>query len=415
MLIFAGMVVQYLPGGAAEKNIENSCKTFNIEYIYPSFNGRAADGYTDIVMFLVSSSKPDEASWKRFFTSPIYTYLDDEYISTGYKIMPIQALCSPSKYYRASYFRYWHGYQIILRPLLSFTDYEGMRKLNIYLQPFLFVVLIYLFCRRKAYGLILGWILSYLIFSPDAMPYNITYSVIYYISVISAILLMIYKEKIEQYIGWPIFFMMVGIVTNYFDFLTYPIVSLAVPLTILFYLEPSENFKDMLKTLIIIGGCWLFGYAGMWLLRGILCYFILGDYVIENIITAVLDRSNSHLFGQPYPFWMGLEETYKQLTIQPDTVISIISLCLLSVLAVLYKIKPCIKFAEKKYYQLLPFVLISMGVFVYCMIVKGHTLQHGIYVYRIWVAFFFPIISMLNFWVLQAGKKKKSGKRKVIK
>ena len=412
-MIFAGIAVQYLPNNSAEENIRHSCQTIILEKSYPAFYGRTADGYTDSVMLLISRSLPDKASWKRFFASPIYSYFDDKYVSTGTKLFPTYALCYPEDtHYRASYFRYWHGYQIILRPLLSFTDYNGIRKINQYLQPFLFAVLLYLFCKRKAYGLILGWILSYIILNPESMPYNMTYSIIYYIAVISSILMLTYMKKIEQNIGWPTYFMMIGIATNYFDFLTYPIVSLAVPLTVWFYVYPPDNFKNMCKNLFILGGIWIVGYAGMWLLKWVLCYFILGDFVVENIINAIIDRSESHIYERSYPFWSALTETFRQLCIQPDTVFAIVLSCIASIIAVIIKLQSCIRFAKQNYYQLLSFVAISMGVVVYCLIIQGHPFQHGIYAYRLWVTFFFPIIAGMNFWVINADKKRTTKRKR---
>ena len=417
VLIVLGMIVQYLPSVAAESHIADTCETFLWEEVYRGYKGRPEDGFTDAVMLSISRSKPEDAGWKRFISSPVYSYFDDkgekENAEIWDRLYPVQTLCLPQEHFHAYYFRYWHGYQTIMRPLLSFTDYDGMRKINKYLQPFLFAVLIYLFCRRKAYGLILGWLLSYLILNPEAMPYSIAYSVIYYISVISSIILLSCKEKIEQHIGWPIFFMMIGITTNYFDFLTYPIVSLAVPLTILFYLEPAKNYDEMHKKLFVFGGCWVFGYAGMWILKWLLVYMFVDENIFRDVLNAINIRTEARFLGNQYPFWASITETFKQLCWQPDTVIVIVAVCLLSIMAVLYKIKPCIKFAQRYDYKLMSFILISLGIFAYCLIVQGHPLQHKYYTYRLWVAFFFPIISMLNFWVLQASKKR-TVKRKAV-
>lgn len=52
--------------------------------------------------------------------------------------------------------------------------------------------------------------------------------------------------------------------TSYFDFLTYPVASLGMPLIVWLLLHREENARARLARCCSCGLCWAFGYAGMW-------------------------------------------------------------------------------------------------------------------------------------------------------
>ncbi|MBR3501522.1 MAG: hypothetical protein IKO06_01305, partial [Alphaproteobacteria bacterium] len=409
-LIISGWLVQYIPPYPTEKNIDNSCEIFNKEREFPTYYGRTLDNYTDAVMLLVARTEPDEPSFNRFLTSPLYnTFKADKNWNELYALRALCARHIPR--HKISYFRYWHGYQLVLRPLLWFTDYQHIRQINKYLQPLLFLILMILFYIKRVSGLILGWALSYVILNPGSLPLNMTYSIIYFVTVISSIIMLCFKEKIEKHIGWPIFFMMIGICTSFFDFLTYPIVALAVPMTILFYIEPAKDFRQMLKNLALICIYWLIGYAGMWGLKWLLCYLLTDENVYDDIIKSVVKRTTPSFHHQDFPFYTAITKTFYQLFV-PQQVLFAVVISLTSItIAILWNIKKCWNFAKEKYFQLLPFAVISSGLFAYCLIMRGHPMQHSYYAFRIWIAFFFPLVSGLNFWAFSVCDKQKGGFR----
>ena len=61
---------------------------------------------------------------------------------------------------------------------------------------------------------------------------------------------------------YPEFFLIVGILTSYFDFLTYPVVTLGIPLCCYFLLE-SDRLWNNIKRLTGFSVSWAIGYAGM--------------------------------------------------------------------------------------------------------------------------------------------------------
>ena len=61
-----------------------------------------------------------------------------------------------------------------------------------------------------------------------------------------------------------VFFLLTGMATSYFDFLTYPVASLGMPLIVWLLLHRDETARTRLGRMVRCGLCWALGYAGMW-------------------------------------------------------------------------------------------------------------------------------------------------------
>lgn len=346
-LILSGWMVQYVPGEPTDSNIKKACEIFNQEGIYPQVGDRILDNYTDAAMLMVSKSGIMEAGFKRFLFSPIYIVVNNDVSKDN--IQSVYGLCRGSvPKVEDSYARYWHGYQVILRPLLYFTNYQNIRLINKILQPLLFILILGLFYKRKAYGLIPAWIVSYIILSPIAMSLNMGYSIIYYIFSFALLLILIFNEKIEKNIGWGIFFIMIGICVGFFDFLTYPIASLAIPLTVLMYINPPESFVNMLKQLTILVLLWGIGYVGMWSLKWVMASIFTEKNVIEDAFQQILFRATETSYEKHIPFYGSIWATFIVLFEDYITTIVVYMIGVISLFTVLVNDEKCFKFAKKK-------------------------------------------------------------------
>ena len=102
-----------------------------------------------------------------------------------------------------------------------------------------------------------------------------------------------FKEK-YSWIG-P-FFLITGMVTVYFDFLTTETLSLLVPL--LFVLRACKK-KSKDKWLLTARSCvaWLIGYLGMWAMKWVLASAILGIDVMPYVTGHVAERLGGKVVG----------------------------------------------------------------------------------------------------------------------
>ena len=81
--------------------------------------------------------------------------------------------------------------------------------------------------------------------------------------------------------------MQIGIVVSYFDFLTYPLVTLGVPLCLLLILQADKiTYLQKIKNIISLSIAWVIGYLGMWAMK-----WMIGSIAThKNILWMLLNR-----------------------------------------------------------------------------------------------------------------------------
>lgn len=186
------------------------------------------------------------------------------------------------------YSRYWHGYVSILRPLLLAFDYGEIRVMNAMCQ-IIFLVLLFLFIYQKMgikYSLLA--LTSYYLLMPMAMPFSLHYSWVFYITY-GVLLYLTSREKGKLPNGIKLYwiFMIVGMLTSYFDLMTNPLYTYGVPMIWWLLLQKEDQRQNYyVKKVIFAGIWWLSGYAGMWFMKWCLGSIVLGRNIFENAFAA---------------------------------------------------------------------------------------------------------------------------------
>lgn len=127
------------------------------------------------------------------------------------------------------YGRYWHGYQVILKPLLCLFTYSDIRQINMILQLALVFLLLGILIRSGNWILVLPFFGMYVFLSPISLFSSLQYSPCFYIMMFALIAIFGFgKNMNDTHMNY--LFLAAGIATAYFDLLTYPLITLAVPL-----------------------------------------------------------------------------------------------------------------------------------------------------------------------------------------
>ncbi len=198
-----------------------------------------------------------------------------------------------SKGYERDYSRYWHGYLIFLKPLLKHFDFKQIRIINAIFQGMLLFAFILLLCKKKYYFLIIPFLCTYGLISPLTIASSLQYSSVWYLVLIGSIFYLMFQEKIIEHNLHYLYFALLGMLTSYFDLLTYPIATLGILLVIVVSTEKITPFESI-KRIIVCGISWTFGYAIMWLSKILLAAWVLGDNgVIEEAKSAFITRKSN--------------------------------------------------------------------------------------------------------------------------
>lgn len=194
---------------------------------------------------------------------------------------------------RTSYARYWHGYTFLLKLLLMFLSYTDLRLLNQCVQIGMMVYCIcLLYSKDKNCALALNAAL--LALTPIALPYSLYMSIIFYITLFSLIILLKFVSVFKRNpMNLYVFFAGIGIIVSWMDILSYPLVSLCIPLIVWISLNHEDNsIKQAIKTIVLPSLSWGGAYAIMWGLKWILSSIILQRNILSDAYKTILFRTS---------------------------------------------------------------------------------------------------------------------------
>lgn len=168
--------------------------------------------------------------------------------------------------YLREYSRYWHGYLVILKPLLMCMPWRYVEALIFVLQLAMLLAIVATACWRRKFGLGAGILCAVLFMKPLRIGISLTMSVCSLITLAAMWILLLFFDRIEKRDRGEAFFLLIGITTAYMDFLTYPVVTLGLPLCVWVVQRMGVDGGRWKKVGYFLGNCvcWTVGYVGMW-------------------------------------------------------------------------------------------------------------------------------------------------------
>lgn len=279
-----------LPDSSIQSNVQISSKMLTHEDLYPEkvegIKATVMDNFTDALMINSASfnyggySAVDKAAginrfqvdWSNNQIVHLYEHYNDE-----------EAICNI-----VSYGRYWHGYITLLRPLLMICNYSWIRLI----QFMLHISLLFIFATllKDKTGLLntFNFFVVYIIFACFVLPYSLQLSQVFNIALVSGCILLCKYDYFSRKNILNYYFLIIGIITSYFDLLTYPIAILGFNLLIITLLGK----KPKPKTIVINAIMWFAGYGGMWAMKWVIASLILKENMFVNAYNAIVFRSS---------------------------------------------------------------------------------------------------------------------------
>lgn len=265
------------------------------------------------------------------------------------------------------YCRYWHGYLIVIKPLLYLMNYNTIRVLNGIAQLLIVLTICWLIHKKKLTAYIPAVILSYLMMMPHVLARSIQFSTCFYVIVLALLgLLLIPNEKLNRF--GPYLFLAAGMATSYFDFLTYPIATFGIPMLMLLLLQRSEKLEKKLVNIAKCGLFWCIGFGGLWVCKWALCYIVCG-YNLSQIFSIVAERTSmSEVPSVLYVEFKNFAEFFK-------------TLATFFVLAFVtgrnfFKKRSASALESAQYRAIFPYLLVSSAPFVWFAFAANHSNNH---------------------------------------
>lgn len=280
------------------------------------------------------------------------------------------------------YYRYWHGYILPLRILLCVLNLANIQMLLYFAQLALFVLVILLMMKRSLGALIPAFFTTYFLMMPFALGTCLQYMTVSIPMLLACVMLLFCDKQIDAAVGMPAFFAAVGIITNFLDLLTFPLVTLGFPLVLLLCLrlKAKDDIHSLFALFFFCCMGWGLGFGGMWAFKWLIVAVCFGWNYLGGIIAQAFHRVSAQSNGTSF-------SRFEALKINLDILLAKSSYLLILGLTGLASLVPGTKtLLRKKRMQpdlralilVLP-LLVSVAWFI---VMANHSVDHAYYTYR---------------------------------
>lgn len=272
-----------IPRGAIEKNVKKCADYYSERYMFQQMikdeNSTVVHNYADLVWLNIAWFQDNSAPLTSSLSASFYEGEDI------YKSESLIKAVYDGEASDKSYSRYWHGALVFIKPLLTVTDISGIRKINAAVCALLVIILFALLIKRRLYAPLAGYIVSLAVCFSYIVPLCMEYMPAFVLMHIAGAVVLIYGDR-WQHSAFCTFFAAVGALICFFDFLTNEILTLFVPLIFLLCIKDREGKtgNGAFKESFIYCFMWLFGYAFTWLVKWLLCLFVLGKSAFKEAV-----------------------------------------------------------------------------------------------------------------------------------
>lgn len=312
-------LVTLIPQELLEENVREAASVLYAEGDHPEvFSGSRGtwlDNYSDAVMISTSYFSLGDVLSDALLV-PHVSLSDSDPLVSLYQWFYGTGL-DASDFYMVTYGRYWHGYQVFLKPLLVVMGYSSIRSLNMVLQVAAVLGLMYALVKRGWDHLCPPVLLLWVSLSPATLMWSLQYSAVFYSTVLGCVALVLAYDRLDT-LGRCLVFEGIGVTVAYLDLSSYPIVSLGVPLILLLSLEwgRPRTVREVAAEAVALCASWAVGYGGMWAMKWVIATALTDEDVIVGALAAAAlrmsDLDDSFQEGA-YTFWGVLKSNASQL------------------------------------------------------------------------------------------------------
>lgn len=379
--ILAGTVLMILvyciPEAPMEANAQRSVEIYNYEGVYPQlmwgYKMSQLDNCTDATMILNAIysglGSPVEKAMQVYRTE----YRGENQV----KSLIDYVNKVDAETYVCAYPRYWHGYLLILKPLLFFWDVADIRVMNMFFQIALLGYVL-LLMKKEEYGkYIPGFLFAVILFNPVAISLSFQFSTVYYLMLLGIIYVL--KHEILSEKKCIFLFLVSGIATAFFDFLTYPLAALCFPL--LFLLLREKSWKEVMKKTILYSLIWGIGYIGMWCGKWTIGSILLNRNIWMDAIGRAAEYESMN-YGEG-------KVNALQVVLKNVMVLAKWPILISGLVIGIYYLKQYLKKGvyrigglKQRYLYFLPYMLISLIPFAWYLAAGTHSYIHYWFTYR---------------------------------
>jgi hypothetical protein len=198
-----------------------------------------------------------------------------------------------------NYWRYWHGYQIVTRPILFIAGFPGLRWLAVGCFTLSAAFFFFELIRLRSPAIFLSAIACLLLFPLYTKIFYIVHAFVWIIAFLAAGLAIAvsFRPRSPSFRAYCLTALLVGMATAFFDFLTNPILTLSLPLVaILWSGRPGDAFAGARTwRFVVLAGVWAAGYFGCWAAKWVIVSALTGEDAVGQVLQTISTRLSGEI------------------------------------------------------------------------------------------------------------------------
>ena len=387
ILVSLVCIVNFIPKKLIYNNIYESINWYKEKEdfsLIKGYNFSKAHFNSDAAEMNILINNDTKHPLKSTFLSPIYLGSDEEsYLDATYDSV------INNKIANTDYNRYWHGYQILWKPLFILFNENTIKYIAGILYITLILYIIYK-CQKIIYkALEIGLLLLNILYIMPCGFVSLSFIPIYFIMMLGCLFLLNKKNP-------DLIFIILGISTAFFDFLSSETLTLTIPLLCFMYLYKNDiKFFDIIKKCIN----WICGYTFTFLYKWILSTLICKENYLKIAIqeymkhTIKFDRITSIKYNINTLMW-------NKVSFNTSLTILIVFLIIFSLIVYLFR-NP-----NSSWKYLISILFVCLIPYIRYFIMSGHSIAHHFFTYRAQLVIILGIVLVIN----EAFLEKKKGR-----
>lgn len=240
--------------------------------------------------------------------------------------------------YMLDYERYWHGYMLYMRPLLSLMNYYSIRRVFMALYWILLGLCTLALANRLQSYFAFAFLLAMGVLNTHIIAMSPQYFICFVLAMKASLLLLYASRKkplSEKQLLWS--FALIGACTSFFDYLTVPTITFGMPAVIYLLASRKQSCEKPFHELLRMGFAWFLGYCLNWIYKWLWATLVLQDDEIGWAITQSGIRIGK---SQAFPAlqFKAIGDNFASL-LHPLGIVFLAGIALLLILALLRKQK----------------------------------------------------------------------------
>ena len=359
-----------IPLSAIKGNLKASVQTIAQEGEYPVHGPSLTmqDNFTDCVMLNLAAGTDADHPMASAMANTLH-------FGNGDIISDTRDLLDGGQVESRLYARYWHGNQVLLRPLLCFMDYQSIRVFNYVLLTLLALACILLGYRQISRAFAAVLVLGLIAVAGWLVPLNMQYVACFGVMLTAMLLLLLMPNRFHSTRAACVLFFVIGGVAQFFDLLTTPLITLGLPLIVWCLIHKPDRAARMV---ILLSLMWFLGYASLWASKWVLAGIITGNDVIGDAVQSARLRTAGGEMAEQGLTATAIYKMYWSALVSTRALIA--EAVVIVAIAILYR---CYSRPRRIISANLWLLLIAAMPVVWTLVLAQHTFLHHFFTWRI--------------------------------